>query len=273
VIGRLLNRGLIVGLCAGLLAGGFAKIVGEPQVNRAIAFENQRAARELARAGIPGGHLAAGPVSRRVQSTGGLLVGTMLYGLAFGGLFALAFAAVYGRLGRGTPEHTAILLAASGFVVVTLVPFLKYPANPPSVGSSDTIGHRTELYLAMIAISVAAAVSGIRLARLYRTRLPRAAPVIGVLGYVVLVVGAALILPGVNEVARDFPAVTLWRFRIASLGTQLVLWSAIGLGFGVLAARLLVQHRAHGDHEGPEQRSEHGLHREVVGVEPGADRR
>ena len=33
------------------------------------------------------------------------------------------------------------------FVVVYLVPFLKYPANPPSVGDPDTIGKRTALVL------------------------------------------------------------------------------------------------------------------------------
>ena len=35
----------------------------------------------------------------------------------------------------------------------------------------------------------------------------------------------------------DFPADVLWRFRLASLGLQVVLWSTIGLVFGVLAER------------------------------------
>src|SRR5437764_909537 len=48
-----------------------------------------------------------------------------------------------------------------------------------------------------------------------------------------------LALPAVNEVPKDFPAVVLWRFRLASLGTQAVLWAALGLVFGALTERSL----------------------------------
>ena len=37
--GRLLVRGMLVGLLAGLLAFSFAKVFGEPEIDRAIAFE------------------------------------------------------------------------------------------------------------------------------------------------------------------------------------------------------------------------------------------
>ena len=46
-----------------------------------------------------------------------------------------------------------------------------------------------------------------------------------------------LLLPDVNEVPEDFPAVVLWRFREASLAIQIVLWGGIGLGFGWLTER------------------------------------
>ena len=39
MVGNLLLRGMIVGLLAGLVAFGFARIVGEPEVDRAIGFE------------------------------------------------------------------------------------------------------------------------------------------------------------------------------------------------------------------------------------------
>src|SRR6516162_8457849 len=41
MVGTLLVRGMLVGIVAGLLAFGFAKIFGEPQIDRAIAFEEQ----------------------------------------------------------------------------------------------------------------------------------------------------------------------------------------------------------------------------------------
>ena len=43
MVGNLLLRGMLVGIFAGILAFGFAKIYGEPQVDRAIAFEEQTA--------------------------------------------------------------------------------------------------------------------------------------------------------------------------------------------------------------------------------------
>ncbi len=41
MVGKLLVRGMLAGLVAGLVMFGFAKVVGEPQVDRAIAFEQQ----------------------------------------------------------------------------------------------------------------------------------------------------------------------------------------------------------------------------------------
>src|SRR5689334_7020361 len=127
---NLLICGLIAGLCGGLLATGFARIVGEPSVDRAIAFES-------AKAKAAGEHEETPLVSRTLQKSFGLLTAAVVYGLSLGGLFGLAFAVVYGRVGRASPARTSVLLAAFTFVVIYLVPFVKYPANPPSVGNPD----------------------------------------------------------------------------------------------------------------------------------------
>jgi hypothetical protein len=234
MIRTLLVRGMLAGLCAGVLAAGFAAIVGEPHVNAAIAFEEAHA--------DPSAASEPELVSRDTQSTIGLLFATGLYGASFGGLFALAFAVVYGRVGRRPAMATAVGLAAVAFVAVVLVPGLKYPANPPATGDPETIGSRTELYLALIAISLAAAVAGVRLARQAAARWGASAgPLVGIGSFLVLVAAAALVMPGVDEVPRDFPASTLWEFRLASLGTQLVLWSSLGLLFGAAAQRALAR--------------------------------
>lgn len=44
----LLIRGMLVGILAGVLAFGVARIFGEPQVDRAIAFEEQMDAAKAA---------------------------------------------------------------------------------------------------------------------------------------------------------------------------------------------------------------------------------
>jgi hypothetical protein len=230
---NLLICGLIAGACAGLLATGFAELAGERSIDAAISFE----ARQAEAAGeAPEPEL----VSRDVQSTAGLLTAAVVYGLALGGLFALVFGYVYGRLARTSPRRTALWLAASAFAVLFLVPFIKYPANPPGVGNPDTIGHRTLLQLTMMAISLLAAIAAVRVHRAAHARVsPAGAAAIAGASYIAIVVGAGLALPAVQEVARTFPATTLWQFRQASLGMNAVLWATIGLLFAAAVPRVM----------------------------------
>jgi hypothetical protein len=162
----------------------------------------------------------------------------VVYCTAFGGLFALVFAAANGRVGNCSPRAVAALLAGAGFVAVYLVPVLKYPANPPSVGQPDTIGHRTALYFAMMLVSVAAMVGAVMLRNaLARRHGAWSAALTAGAGYLVVVFAAQLLLPAINEVPEVFPAVVLWNFRIASLGMQAVMWTTLGLLFGWLTER------------------------------------
>lgn len=229
----LLIRGMLVGLAAGVLAFAFAYVFGEPQIQRAIDFEDA-----LARS--TGAPVASEVVGRGVQSTLGLLAGTVALGVALGGGFSVVYAYVYGRIGAAGPRATAAVLAAAAFVTITLVPFTKYPANPPAVSDPATIGQRTLLYAAMIAITVAALVAGSRVRSQLLTRLGswNASLVAGGV-FIGLVAVAQLILPAIQETPRGFPADVLYRFRLASLGISAVLWLSIGLGFGAAAERLL----------------------------------
>jgi Probable cobalt transporter subunit (CbtA) len=168
------------------------------------------------------------------------LTAAIVYGLALGGIFAIAFAVAYGRVGRASPRTTAHVLAAGALTVVYLVPFLKYPASPPGTTDPSTVGRRTALYLAMIAISVLAATAAARLRPLLARRVDgQSAWLLAGLAFVAIVTVAALSLPGIHEIPHDFPATTLWRFREASVGMQAVLWSTIGVVFGFAAARVM----------------------------------
>jgi Probable cobalt transporter subunit (CbtA) len=247
MVGALLLRGMLVGVLAGVLAFGFLKIAGEPAVDRAIAFESQQdAAKAQAEAHAHGmaGHEAPEPepelVSRTVQAGIGLFTGVVVYSAAFGGFFALAFAIAYGRIGAFGPRATAALLAVLGFVAVYAVPILKYPANPPSVGEADTIGARTALYFAMVALSLAAMIlAGMLRARLHARHGAWNAALLAGGAYLAAMVAIGLGLPAVNEVPPEFPAVVLWQFRLAAIGAQLILWAALGLGFGAVAERVV----------------------------------
>ena len=233
MVRSLLIRGMIVGVIAGLLAFGFAKLLGEPPVDSAIAFEDQmhQAMQMGAEAEL---------VSREVQSTIGLLTGVVVYSAAFGGLFALVFAFASGRIGNVGPRATAAILAAAVFVAIVLVPALKYPPSPPSVGDPDTIRFRSGMFFLMMAISVAAMVAAFAAARRLAGRFGGwNGTLLAAGGFVVVIAAALWLLPAINEVPAQFPAVVLWRFRVASLGIELILWTVIGLLFGALTERSL----------------------------------
>jgi predicted cobalt transporter CbtA len=233
----LLVRGLLAGLVAGVLAFVFAKLFGEPSVVNAIDFESAEHARDMA-------GMAEEPelVSRAVQSTIGLATGILVYAVAFGGLFAVAFGMLYGRLGRLSPRTTALLLAAGGFVAVFLVPFLKYPGNPPAVGQGETIGERTTLYWTMLIGSVLLAIGAVYLGRTLTEKLGAwTAGTIALVAYVATAGVLAAVLPVIVEVPEHFPATVLWNFRVAALGIQLVMWTSMGLLFGALVHRPLTQ--------------------------------
>jgi predicted cobalt transporter CbtA len=238
---------MVVGILAGLCAFAMLKGYGEPAVDRAIAFESAmdeakaKAEHDAAVAkGENPGPIVEEPelVSRPVQAGIGLFTGTMTYNIAFGGLFALAFAICYGRIGDWSPRLTSAALALSGFIAVYAVPILKYPANPPSIGNPDTIGLRTAIYFGMIILSLGSMI----LAWNVRNRLIDQygawnATLIGAAVFVVAVVIFALAMPPLDEVPEGFPAVVLWQFRMASLGAQAIMWTVIGLGFGVWVER------------------------------------
>src|SRR5882757_4029941 len=227
----LLLRGMLVGLVAGLFIFAFAHWIGEPQVDRTIAFE---ASMDQAK-GEP-----AEPemVSRKIQKSIGLLTGVAVYGTALGGIFGLVFAYARGRLTLARPRVLAALLAGIGFVTIVLVPSLKYPANPPSVGNPETIGIRTEAYFLAIAISLMAMILTIQVGRHWSKSLGgwNASLLAGFL-FVILAGVSAHFLPAIDEVPAEFPASLLWKFRIASWATQVVLWGVLGLLFGWLTER------------------------------------
>lgn len=240
-----LVRGLAAGLVAGLLAFVVAFAFGEPYVDDAIALEESAAAQAPAD-DDPADHAAehaaeesgAVEISRENQKSWGLLTGTLAIGLALGGLVSLAAAAVIGRLGTLSARGSTALVVAIGFVAVALVPFAKYPATPPAVGSGETIGGRTASYFALLLVSVLTAIAMVVLANRLRARIDGwNAAMIAAGGYVLVVSMAAWLLPTVNELG-SFPADTLWSFRRASLITLASMWAAIGVVLVVLVGRL-----------------------------------
>jgi hypothetical protein len=160
----------------------------------------------------------------------------------------------------------ALLIAGGGFVALFLVPFLKYPANPPAIGHESTIGDRSALYMTMVVLSVAFLIGAVILARRLAPRLGGwNATLLAGGAYVVVMAVVMAILPplghlhaNVAEYGRQvtetplplrdpkgqivypgFPADVLFKFRLYSVINQLILWGTIGLVFGPLVERML----------------------------------
>jgi len=234
----LLWRGMLAGILAALLATVFARTFAEPLVDRAIAFEES--SHEVHAMSMHAEVNEPEIVSRDTQKGEGLLSAMLLYGAAVGGIFSLVFAYCYGRLALIGPRTLALLLAALAFTAVIIVPAIKYPPNPPAVGKHETVGLRTAAYFAMITVSLVGMMAG---SRVRTALLPRIgafnALLVGAAVFLLVVAIVPLGLPTIDEVPARFPADILWNFRVTAIGTQLVLWTALGLGFGAMAERVL----------------------------------
>lgn len=246
---RLIAGGLLAGAVGAVLAFVFARLCAEPVIARAIAFEDGRTDAENAHGVHEHG---AELFTRAVQANAGLGFGVLIFGLAMGALFAVLFSVVYARTNEAQPQALSLRLAAGAFGAVYVVPFLKYPPNPPAVGQSDTIGARTGWYLVMVASSVVLAIGAVWLVRRLAVRFGAwNAGLLAAGSYLVAIVVVAVLLPSVDEtpeplcdaagaiVYPGFPADVLYEFRLVSLATQLVLWASIGLVFSVVSSRLL----------------------------------
>ncbi len=229
---NLLWRGMLAGLVGALVAATFALLVAEPQIDAAVALEAHHAVGALPEAEL---------VSRLTQKTWGLYTAMVLYGTALGGLFAIVFAGMYGRTARIGPRSLALLLGLAGFVVIVLVPALKYPPTPPAVGLHETVRLRTAAFFALIALSALAGTSALWTYRQLAGRLPALDRLLAATGlYFGAVALLQNLLPEVDEVPPEFPATLLWQFRLASIGTQAVFWLVTADLFGRSVERLFV---------------------------------
>jgi predicted cobalt transporter CbtA len=235
-----LVRGLLAGLFAGLAAFAVAYVVGEPSVNAAIAVEESAGSgHDHTDQTTASDDSAAPEIPRSLQSTVGLVTGTAVAGVTLGGLLGVLSALALGRLGRLGVRGVSLALASIGFVSVSLLPFLAYPPNPPAVGHAETIGTRTALYFIMVAISIVAAITAVLVGRRMATRWGAWYAILSaVAGYLLVTLTAIALLPTYSEVPADFPAAVLYQFRMASLATQLILWTTLGVTLGELLHRL-----------------------------------
>ncbi len=270
---RVILRGALSGFIAGTLAFVFAKIFAEPQIQKAIDYESGRVA-ILDKLNNPAAGFVPteGPelFSRNIQTTVGIATGLIGFGIAMGVLIAVAYLVLHGRFGI-RPRTLVLLIAAFGFMGVFMLPFVKYPANPPAIGHMFTIVTRSHLYLVMVGCSLLLLGLAVYLGYRLHGRF-------GVFNASLMAAGAFLVpfcvlvavLPSLGNLAANvaqqhefgyaraatetpqpitnlqgqivypgFDADVLWRFRWYAILSQLLTWSATGLIFGALLERFV----------------------------------
>jgi hypothetical protein len=251
-------RYLVPGAVAGIVSFVFSRWMIEPLIGAAVDYEGERAHAESQLAG--GVHEHGHELfARAVQQNVGAAVGVVVFGVVMGVLFAVACAVIRGALERRgvTPDPTglAMLLAAGMFVAIVLMPSLKYPANPPTVGLEDTVGARSSSFLALTVISIVVAclavAAGVASSRRWGTW---QAAAVAVGGYVAVMLCATLLLPSFHEVPgpltgpdglvlAGFPAEVLAEFRLYSLVNHALMWLVIGVSWACLGALARVSTR------------------------------
>jgi predicted cobalt transporter CbtA len=215
---------LLAGAIAGTILGILNQGVVEPYIEQAIALENEKAAAEEGE--------IINPIefsNYRLWQRGGEIAAGTILGTSIGALFGIVFAYSRKSIPGSSNKKKALILAGIMWLVLFLIPALKYPANPPAVGDPETIYYRQSLYIAFLAIS---GFSALGLAYLYRqlgNKVAKKAIVPAI--YVAIMLIAYIAMPS-NPDQITAPMDLVTSFRVASGFTMSIFWALLGIILG-----------------------------------------
>ena len=128
------------------------------------------------------------------------------------------------------------MLAVGAYLAVALFPALKYPANPPGVGESASIGFRQTTFVASWALALLGALLATALSsRLGLAGLPRAGAAAAI--FAVWSVALYLLLPA-NPDPVTLPLDLVSAFRVRSAAGLTLFWAVLGAVFAAAALYL-----------------------------------
>ncbi|NJK78277.1 MAG: CbtA family protein, partial [Nanoarchaeota archaeon] len=200
---------LISGASAGFIHGAANLVFVEPSLDQAIGIENQHLFASGEAEDTPE-FRAEFDSYRNWQKSGQVLAGGIL-GVSIGSLFGIVYVLSRNSLPGKTDLRKSLILAGIMWLTIYFIPFLKYPANPPTVGDSETIVLRSMLYLSFIAISGLGALGFYKLSKKLKTK-----KFIALVGYAVFI-GMIFIAMPENPDEITAPMNLVEHFRIMSL--------------------------------------------------------
>ena len=217
---------LISGALAGTIHGVVNFAIVEPYLDQAIGIENQNlfaSGEEEDTAQFWAEH-----ESYRIWQKSGQVLAGMILGIAMGSLFGIIYALSRNSLPGKNDVTKAVILAGIMWISIYLIPFLKYPANPPTVGDGETVALRAILYILFILISGFGAFTSYKLSKRFQNN----NIYLGLFGYVVFIVIMFFVMPE-NPDQITAPMNLVNEFRLMSILGVSSFWGSIGIILGV----------------------------------------
>ncbi|MBI5378138.1 MAG: CbtA family protein, partial [Thaumarchaeota archaeon] len=170
--------------------------------------------------------------SYRAWQKGGQLLSGAILGTSIGALYGIVFGYTRDILPGNSFAKKALVLAAIMWITLYMIPFAKYPANPPTVGDPATIVLRQTLYVSFIAISGFGALGFYQIYKRLKSR-----KIIAFIGYAGLM-GVAFALMPQNPDAITTSMDLVNGFRAVSVIGVSAFWLSVGLILGALWQKL-----------------------------------
>ena len=217
---------LISGTLAGAIHGTVNLVIVEPYLDQAIGIENQNLFASGEEENTA--QFWAEYESYRIWQKSGQVLAGIILGIAMGSLFGIVYALSRNSLPGKNDVTKAVILAGIMWIIIYLIPFLKYPANPPTVGDGETVALRAILYISFILISGFGAFTFYKLSQKFQNN----QKYLGLLGYAVFIVIAFFAMPE-NPDQITAPINLVNEFRLMSILGVSSFWGSVGIILGV----------------------------------------
>ena len=216
---------LLSGVIAGVILAGVNYFVAEPFVDQAIGIEVDNSI-------ASGGVVDFDELSTyRVWQKEGTFAAGAFLGFTYGAILGIVYVISRKYLPSSDDRKKALILAAIMCLSLYIVPFIKYPANPPAVGDAETIGLRDSLYTSyqlasgLIALGVSILVYKLRKISYIKYVIP-----IIYLGLVAFIYAVFPANP--DEITAPMDLVNA--FRAVTFGTMVIFYLVLGAIFGIM---------------------------------------
>jgi len=217
---------LISGALAGTIHGVVNFAIVEPYLDQAIGIENQNLFASGEEEDNP--QFWAEYESYRIWQKSGQVLAGIVLGIAMGSLFGIVYVLSRNSLPGKNDVSKSLILAGIMWIVIYLIPFLKYPANPPTVGDGETVVLRAILYISFILISGVGAFIFYKLSKKFQNN----KKYLGLFGYVIFIVITFFVMPE-NPDQITAPMNLVNEFRLMSILGVSSFWGSIGIILGV----------------------------------------